>query len=117
MVQSLHEKIQRLEARLRLSQADPRQHLSEPTGDFQNEVHLHQTVDSEDDVGDVQTFAEEVGNLVVGGVDTPWMQYGKSMQGMQRLSQRIILIIFSWKCFGHNFLENLSSPDSCSVAR
>jgi hypothetical protein len=80
VVQSLHEKIQRLEARLRLSQTDPRQHLSEPTGDFQDEVHLHQTVDSEDDVENVQAFAEEVGNLVVGSVDTPWMQYGKSFE-------------------------------------
>lgn len=80
MVQSLREKIQRLEARLCLSQADPRQHLSEPTGDFQNEIYLHQTVDQEDDVENIHTFADEVGNLVVGGLDTPWMQYGKTSQ-------------------------------------
>lgn len=114
MVQSLHEKIQRLEARLRLSQADPRQHLSEPTGDFQNEVHLHQTVDSEDDVGDVQTFAEEVGTLVVGGADTPWMQYGKAIQ---LPSLCTMLIECSRECFGHNFFKNLLSPDPGPIAR
>ncbi|KAE8557575.1 hypothetical protein EYB25_002282 [Talaromyces marneffei] len=80
-VKSLREKIQRLEARLCLSQADPRQHLSEPTGDFQNEIYLHQTVDQEDDVENIHTFADKVGNLVVGGLDTPWMQYVGSASG------------------------------------
>jgi hypothetical protein len=73
-----------LEARLRLTQTDPRQHLSEPTGAIQNEeAHLQQAEDQRDEgaldfpaTETAEAFAEEVGNLVV-AADASVLHYGK----------------------------------------